>query len=56
MQQWRNEQINSLESAFARWLLLLPANKDEQLIQTLEYIVINQDSSFRQAEESKEKH
>ncbi len=71
MQQWRNEQINPWENAFARWLLLLPANEDEQLTQTLEEIAMNQDpilqkamnkwermsqdSSFRQAYEAREK-
>ncbi len=40
---------------FVRWLLLLPANEDEQLTQTLEDIAMNQDSSFRQAYEAREK-
>ncbi|HDR7485598.1 TPA: Rpn family recombination-promoting nuclease/putative transposase [Bacillus pacificus] len=56
---------------FVRWLLLLPANEDEQLTQTLEDIAMNhdpilqkamnkwermsQDSSFRQAYEVREK-
>ncbi|HGA0508464.1 TPA: Rpn family recombination-promoting nuclease/putative transposase [Bacillus pacificus] len=56
---------------FVRWLLLLPANEDEQLTQTLEDITMNQypilqkamnkwermsqDSSFRQAYEAREK-
>jgi predicted transposase/invertase (TIGR01784 family) len=72
MQQWRNEQVNPWEdSLFVRWLLLLPANEDEQLTQTLEDIAMNQDpilqkamnkwermsqdSSFRQAYEAREK-
>ncbi len=71
MQQWRNEQVNPWEDSFVRWLLLLPANEDEQLIQTLEDIAMNQDpilqkamnkwermsqdSSFRQAYEAREK-
>ena len=71
MQQWRNEQVNPWEDLFVRWLLLLPANEDEQLTQTLEDIAMNQDpilqkamnkwermsqdSSFRQAYEAREK-
>lgn len=71
MEQWRNEQINPWEDSFVRWLLLLPANEDEQLAQTLEDIAMNQDpilqkamdkwermsqdSSFRQAYEAREK-
>jgi predicted transposase/invertase (TIGR01784 family) len=71
MQQWRNEQVNPWEDSFVRWLLLLPANEDEQLTQTLEDIAMNQDpilqkamnkwermiqdSSFRQAYEAREK-
>ncbi len=71
MQQWRNEQVNPWEDSFVRWLLLLPANEDEQLTKTLEDIAMNQDpilqkamnkwermsqdSSFRQAYEAREK-
>ncbi len=71
MQQCRNEQVNPWEDLFVRWLLLLPANEDEQLTQTLEDIAMNQDpilqkamnkwermsqdSSFRQAYEAREK-
>ncbi|KAB2427386.1 Rpn family recombination-promoting nuclease/putative transposase [Bacillus thuringiensis] len=71
MQQWHNEQVNPWEDSFVRWLLLLPANEDEQLTQTLEDIAMNQDpilqkamnkwermsqdSSFRQAYEAREK-
>ena len=71
MQQWRNEQVNPWEDSFVRWLLLLPANEDERLTQTLEDIAMNQDpilqksmnkwermsqdSSFRQAYEVREK-
>ncbi len=71
MQQWFNEQVNPWEDSFVRWLLLLPANEDEHLIQTLEDIAMNQDpilqkamdkwermsqdSSFRQAYEAREK-
>ncbi len=71
MQQWRNEQVNPWEDSFVRWLLLLPANEDERLTQTLEDIAMNQDpilqkamnkwermsqdSSFRQAYEAREK-
>ncbi len=71
MQQWRNEQVNPWEDLFVRWLLLLPANEDERLTQTLEDIAMNQDpilqkvmnkwermsqdSSFRQAYEAREK-
>ncbi|PFY28775.1 ATPase [Bacillus toyonensis] len=71
MQQWRNEQLNPWEDSFVRWLLLLPANEDEHLTQTLEDIAMNQDpilqkamnkwermsqdSSFRQAYEAREK-
>nr|WP_235606701.1 Rpn family recombination-promoting nuclease/putative transposase [Bacillus cereus] len=71
VQQWRNEQVNPWEDSFVRWLLLLPANEDEHLTQTLEDIAMNQDpilqkamnkwermsqdSSFRQAYEAREK-
>ncbi|PEP53074.1 Rpn family recombination-promoting nuclease/putative transposase [Bacillus pseudomycoides] len=55
MQQWRNEQVNPWEDSFVRWLLLLPANEDEHLTQTLEDIAMSQDSSFRQAYEAREK-
>ena len=71
MQQWRNEQVNPWEDSFVRWLLLLPANEDERLTQTLEDIAMNQDpilqksmnkwermsqdSSFRQAYDAREK-
>ncbi|EEM98655.1 hypothetical protein bthur0014_67640 [Bacillus thuringiensis IBL 4222] len=71
MQQWRNEQINPWEDSFVRWLLLLTANEDEKLTQTLEDIAMNQDpilqkamnkwermsqdSSFRQAYAAREK-
>lgn len=65
MEQWR-------EDSFVRWLLLLPANEDEHLTQTLEDIAMNQDpilqkamnkwermsqdSTFRQAYEAREKN
>ena len=71
IQQWRNEQVNPWEDSFVRWLLLLSANEDEKLTQTLEDIAMNQDpilqkamnkwermsqdSSFRQAYEAREK-
>ncbi|CAM4415075.1 ATPase [Bacillus manliponensis] len=69
--QWRNEKVNPWKDSFVRWLLLLPANEDEQLTQTLEDIAMNQDpilqkainkwermsqdSTFRQAYEAREK-
>ncbi|MGM7431633.1 Rpn family recombination-promoting nuclease/putative transposase [Bacillus pacificus] len=49
MQQWRNEQVNPWEDLFVRWLLLLPANEDEQLTQTLEDIAMNQDPILQKA-------
>ncbi|MEB9661390.1 Rpn family recombination-promoting nuclease/putative transposase [Bacillus thuringiensis] len=49
MQQWRNKQINPWEDSFVRWLLLLPANEDEQLTQTLEDIAMNQDPILQKA-------
>ncbi len=49
MQQWRNEQINPWEDSFVRWLLLLPANEDKHLTQTLEDIAMNQDPILRKA-------
>ncbi|WP_142342363.1 Rpn family recombination-promoting nuclease/putative transposase [Bacillus toyonensis] len=71
LQQWREEKVNPWEDSFVRWLLLLPANEDEYLTQTLEDIAMNQDpilqkainkwehmsqdSSFRQAYEAREK-
>ncbi|MDK3015927.1 Rpn family recombination-promoting nuclease/putative transposase [Bacillus sp. RB3] len=70
LQQWREEKVNPWEDSFVRWLLLLPANEDEYLTQTLEDIAMNQDpilqkamnkwermsqdSSFRQAYEARE--
>ncbi|HDR8066134.1 Rpn family recombination-promoting nuclease/putative transposase [Bacillus thuringiensis] len=71
MEQWREEKVNPWEDSFVRWLLLLPANEDEHLTQTLEDIAMNQDpilqkamnkwermsqdSTFRQAYEAREK-
>ncbi|MBF7149296.1 Rpn family recombination-promoting nuclease/putative transposase [Bacillus toyonensis] len=71
LQQWREEKVNPWEDSFVRWLLLLPANEDEYLTQTLGDIAMNQDpilqkainkwehmsqdSSFRQAYEAREK-
>ncbi|EOO19820.1 hypothetical protein IG9_00880 [Bacillus cereus HuA2-9] len=71
MQQWREEKVNPWEDSFVRWLLLLPANEEQHLTQTLEDIAMNrdpilqkamnkwermsQDSSFRQAYEAREK-
>ncbi|MFK4315039.1 putative transposase/invertase (TIGR01784 family) [Bacillus sp. RC236] len=71
MKQSREEKVNPWEDSFVRWLLLLPANEDEHLTQTLEDIAMNrdpilqkamnkwermcQDSSFRQAYEAREK-
>ncbi|CAM4187402.1 Rpn family recombination-promoting nuclease/putative transposase [Bacillus manliponensis] len=71
MHQWRNEKVNPWEDSFVRWLLLLPANEDERLTQTLEDIAMNQDpilqkamnkwermsqdSTFRQAYEARER-
>ncbi|HHB2118922.1 TPA: Rpn family recombination-promoting nuclease/putative transposase, partial [Bacillus cereus] len=49
MQQWRNEQVNPWEDSFVRWLLLLPANEDEKLTQTLEDIAMNQDPILQKA-------
>ncbi len=43
LQQWREEKVNPWEDSFVRWLLLLPANEDEYLTQTLEDIAMNQD-------------
>ncbi|EJQ00087.1 hypothetical protein IC3_00148 [Bacillus cereus VD142] len=40
MQQWREEKVNPWEDSFVRWLLL-PANEDEHLTQTLEDIAMN---------------
>uniref|UniRef100_UPI00402ABA31 Rpn family recombination-promoting nuclease/putative transposase n=1 Tax=Bacillus sp. DX2.2 TaxID=3073452 RepID=UPI00402ABA31 len=71
VKQWREEKVNPWESAFVRWMLLLPAHEDEHLTQTLEEIAMNQDpilqkamdkwenmshdSSFRIAYEAREK-
>ncbi|MFP3410503.1 Rpn family recombination-promoting nuclease/putative transposase [Bacillus sp. SIMBA_074] len=71
MRQWKAEKINPWEDAFVRWLLLLPANEDEQLTELLEDIAMSQDpmlqkainkwedmsqdSSFRQAYDAREK-
>ncbi|SFC85064.1 conserved hypothetical protein (putative transposase or invertase) [Bacillus sp. 491mf] len=49
MQQWREEKINPWKDSFVRWLLLLPANEDEHLTQTLEDIAMNQDPILQKA-------
>ncbi|MBJ8031864.1 Rpn family recombination-promoting nuclease/putative transposase [Bacillus cereus group sp. N21] len=49
MQQWRDEKVNPWEDSFVRWLLLLPANEDEHLTQTLEDIAMNQDPILQKA-------
>ncbi|EJQ13965.1 hypothetical protein CN941_28830 [Bacillus cereus] len=49
MQQWREEKVNPWEDSFVRWLLLLPANEDEHLTQTLEDIAMNRDPILQKA-------
>ncbi|MFD3449459.1 Rpn family recombination-promoting nuclease/putative transposase [Microbacteriaceae bacterium 4G12] len=49
MQQWREEKVNPWDDSFVRWLLLLPANEDEHLTQTLEDIAMNQDPILQKA-------
>lgn len=49
MQQWREEKINLWKDSFVRWLLLLLANEDEHLTQTLEDIAMNQDPILQKA-------
>ena len=49
LQQWREEKVNPWEDSFVRWLLLLPANEDEYLTQTLEDIAMNQDPILQKA-------
>lgn len=41
MAQWKEEQVNPREDSFVRWLLLLSANEDIQLMHTLEEIAMN---------------
>lgn len=48
MQQWREEKVNPWEDSFVRWLLL-PANEDEHLTQTLEDIAMNRDPILQKA-------
>ncbi|MEB9455662.1 Rpn family recombination-promoting nuclease/putative transposase [Bacillus anthracis] len=70
-EQWHEEKVNPWKDPFARWLLLLSANEDEHLTKLLEDIAMNQDpilqkainkwermsqdSSFRQAYDTREK-
>ncbi len=49
MEQWWEEKVNPWEDSFVRCLLLLPANEDEHLTQTLEDITMNQDPILQKA-------
>lgn len=47
--KWCEEKVNPWENEFVHWILLLPANEDEHLTQTLEKIAMNQDSILQKA-------
>ncbi|WP_144519107.1 Rpn family recombination-promoting nuclease/putative transposase [Bacillus thuringiensis] len=47
--QWRDEQVNPWHDALVRWLLLLTANEDPNLSDTLEAIALEQDETLQKA-------
>ncbi|WP_144519989.1 Rpn family recombination-promoting nuclease/putative transposase [Bacillus thuringiensis] len=47
--QWRDAQVNPWHDALVRWLLLLAANEDQNLTDTLEAIAMEQDETLQQA-------
>ncbi|MCQ6344105.1 Rpn family recombination-promoting nuclease/putative transposase [Bacillus cereus] len=47
--QWRDAQVNPWHDALVRWLLLLAANEDQNLTETLEAIAMEQDETLQQA-------
>ncbi|OQR53326.1 Rpn family recombination-promoting nuclease/putative transposase [Bacillus sp. CDB3] len=47
--QWREEQVNPWHDSLVRWLLLLAANEDQNLTDTLEAIAMEQDETLQKA-------
>ncbi|HHL0974708.1 TPA: Rpn family recombination-promoting nuclease/putative transposase [Bacillus cereus] len=47
--KWRKEQVNPWQDVLVRWLLLLAANEDPNLTETLEAIAMEQDKTLQQA-------
>ncbi|MED2777459.1 Rpn family recombination-promoting nuclease/putative transposase [Bacillus thuringiensis] len=47
--QWRDAQVNPWHDALVRWLLLLAANEDQNLTDTLEAIAVEQDETLNKA-------
>ncbi|MED2776945.1 Rpn family recombination-promoting nuclease/putative transposase [Bacillus thuringiensis] len=47
--QWRDEQVNPWQDTLVRWLLLLTANEDPNLTDTLEAIALEQDETLQKA-------
>ncbi|ANS52106.1 ATPase [Bacillus thuringiensis] len=47
--QWRDAQVNPWQDALVRWLLLLTANEDLNLTDTLEAIALEQDETLQKA-------
>ncbi|MEH7152986.1 Rpn family recombination-promoting nuclease/putative transposase, partial [Bacillus thuringiensis] len=47
--QWRDAQVNPWHDALVRWLLLLTANEDQNLTETLEAIALEQDETLQKA-------
>ncbi|OUB62839.1 Rpn family recombination-promoting nuclease/putative transposase [Bacillus thuringiensis] len=47
--QWRDAQVNPWQDALVRWLLLLTANEDQNLTDTLEAIALEQDETLQKA-------
>ncbi|MGE6552980.1 Rpn family recombination-promoting nuclease/putative transposase [Bacillus mycoides] len=47
--KWRDAQVNPWHDALVRWLLLLTANEDQNLTDTLEAIALEQDETLQKA-------
>lgn len=47
--QWRDEQVNPWHDSLVRWLLLLSANEDQNLTDTLEALAMEQDETLQKA-------
>ncbi|MGG5741915.1 Rpn family recombination-promoting nuclease/putative transposase [Bacillus cereus group sp. IBL03679] len=47
--QWRDAQVNPWHDSLVRWLLLLSANEDQNLTDTLEAIGMEQDETLQKA-------
>ncbi|PHG70360.1 Rpn family recombination-promoting nuclease/putative transposase [Bacillus toyonensis] len=47
--QWRESQVNPWHDSLVRWLLLLAANEDQNLTETLEAIAMEHDETLQKA-------